>query len=381
MTDWFYPTAYSLWGDEEEAAIQRVLASRRFTMHDECAQFELAFAAYNDMRHAIMVNSGSSANLLATAALFHLSNNPLRPGDKAIVPAIAWSTTYAPLVQYGLDLVVADVDATWNASVDQRPAYYGRARLVIGCSILGNPAYLSRWVGVARALEAYFIEDNCESLGAQTGVLGDLKRTGTYGLMNTFSFFHSHQLSAIEGGMILTDDDECAALCRLLRNHGNAGFASPTDDFADSYDFRLMAYNVRPLEMHAAIARAQLPKLEEMRRARQQNLNNFLLLSDGLPIQVQKRNLPGIPSPFGIAFTVADKETRARLVTALRSNGIDCRLPTGGSFLRHFYAKRWSNQSTPNADWIHDTGLFLGLAPFDILPQIRQAVDVMRAVL
>lgn len=373
-----YPTAFHLWAGEEAEAIARVLASNRFTMHDECAQLEMEFAAYHNMRHAIMINSGSSANLIAVAALFHLSNNPLRPGDKAVVPAIAWSTTYAPLVQHGLDLVVADVDATWNA-IPLQPIE--PPRLIVGASILGNPAYLPALKHSAKAFGAYLLEDNCESLGAQVGTLDNLKRAGTFGLMNTFSFFHSHQLSAIEGGMILTDDDECAQLCRLLRNHGNAGFLTPATDFADSYDFRLMGYNVRPLEMHAAIARAQLPKLEGFRQARQQNLNNFALLAEGLPIRLQQRNMPGIPSPFGISFTVESKDVRERLVSVLRGAGVDCRLPTGGSFLRHAYAGRWVSQLTPNADWIHDTGLFLGNAPYDILPLIEKAVGIMRGVL
>lgn len=381
MTDWFYPVAFSSWGPQEREAIARVIKSDRYTMGPECEAFEAEFAQYHAMKHGIMVNSGSSANLIAIAALCQKEEKPLQPGDTCLVPAIAWSTTYSPLIQHGLDLLVNDVDATWGACPNLRPDGFDKCRLIIGCSILGNPAYLERWRDIAKGIGAYFIEDNAESLGAQVGTMADLKRCGTFGLLNTFSFFHSHQLSAIEGGMILTDDDELANLCRLLRNHGNAGFLHRTPEFAESYDFRLMGYNVRPLELHAAIARAQLPKLEEFRRVRQQNLNNFAVLTQQLPIRLQQRNLPGIPSPFGIAFSVASKEIRSALVRKLRENGIDCRLPTGGSFLRHEYGKRWSNQKTPHADWFHDTALFLGLAPFDMLPQIEKAVAVMKEIL
>ena len=106
--DYWYPCAFSHWNEEETSAIFRVIASGRHTQGEEVEAFEAEFAAYHGMKHAIAVNSGSSANLVAVAALFAKENNPLKRGDKAIVPALAWATTYAPLVQYGLDLVVLD---------------------------------------------------------------------------------------------------------------------------------------------------------------------------------------------------------------------------------------------------------------------------------
>src|SRR5258706_655305 len=147
--EWFFPTAYSVWGDEERAAIDRVLSSGYLTQGEEVAAFEREFADFHGMKHAIMVNSGSSANLIAIAAMFHLreggyvnSNTrpryPLRRGDKVVVPGLAWSTTYAPLVQYGLELVVADCNDQWNVGQYQgEPA----VSLEIWCSILGNPAH------------------------------------------------------------------------------------------------------------------------------------------------------------------------------------------------------------------------------------------------
>ncbi len=362
-------------------------------MGEEVAAFESDFAAYHKMKHAVMTNSGSSANLIAVAALFHKQDNPLKRGDKVIVPSLAWSTTYSPLVQHDLELILSDVDGTWNAaSWDWKPEH-GRPRLIIGCSILGNPAHLAWWREQARRIDAYFIEDNAESLGAQAvanlpvdkhqrvSAKGreNFKLCGTFGLMNTFSLFWSHQLSAIEGGVVLTDDDECAKLCRMLRAHGWSRDVEPPQTFDQEYDFHLFGYNVRPLELHAAIAREQLKKLDGFRRQREQNLNNFQTLAYGLPIEWPRKN--GIPSPFGIHFCVKDTETRARLVTALRVASIDCRLPTGGSFRLHEYGKPWRDQQTPVADEIHRRGLFVGNAPFPIDEQIQKAVDVMRSVL
>jgi CDP-6-deoxy-D-xylo-4-hexulose-3-dehydrase len=357
--EWWYPTAFQSWGEEEHAAIARVIASNRFTMGEEVEAFEEEFAGYHGMHHAIMVNSGSSANLLAISAIRNRHHGVSFGWN---VPAIAWATTYAPIIQNGFKLSVVDCDDTWNAPPPQ--SYFG-----LICSVLGNPAESS---------EATIIEDNCESLGARDN---NGRLCGTRGVLNTFSFFWSHQLSAIEGGMILTNDEGLATVCRMMRDHGMTRSVKKTDRFEDEYDFRLFGYNVRPLEMHAAIAREQLKKLNGFIKKRQTNLAYFTSCAAKQELPIAMQRLSGTPSPFGIAFTCASKEARSTLVEVLRAAGIDCRLPTGGSFLKHEYAKPWRNQSTPNADRIHDTGLFLGNAPFEIYDKIEVAIAIMRDVL
>lgn len=371
-----HPTAYSAWGDEEREAIARVVASGRFTQGEEVAAFEREFADWHGRAHGIMVNSGSSANLVAVAALFHVKRNPLTLGDQAIVPAVAWSTTYAPLVQHGLEPILVDCDDTWNADMGMSTVDLDRVRLVVGCSILGSPADLGAWKTLAKATAARFIEDNCESLGARTST-GRL--CGTYGDMSTFSFFWSHQISAIEGGMILTDDDELATLCRMLRAHGWSRDVQPATSFEEEYDFRLFGYNVRGLELHAAIAREQLRKLPGFIAARKANALAFQRAVAGLPVVCQRWG--GDPSPFGLNFRVLDAPTRNRLVAAFRAAGIDCRLPTGGSFRLHAYGEPWRGQETPRADELHRTGLFLGNGAFDMEKEIERAVSIMKEVL
>lgn len=368
-----FPTAFSCWGDEERSAIDRVLTSGKLTQGDEVEALEVEFAQYHGMKHGIAVNSGSSANLIIVAALFARRDNPLQRGDEVLVPALAWSTTYAPLVQHGLRLRLLDCDDTWCGSLSQTTV--DNSRLVVGCSILGNPAPLEFLNRAADAAGAYMIEDNCESLGAWHGNC----RTGTYGLMNSFSFFYSHQISAVEGGMILTNDGECAKLCRMLRAHGWTRDVQPPATFEQEYDFAHFGYNVRTVEMHAAVAREQLKKLQKFIDARKKNVELFRTLTTDLPIKHPLRR--GEQSPFSLHFEVVDRETRLRLVSALRSNSIDCRLPTGGSVSRHAYGRHWSCQSTLRADQIHDCGLFLGNGPIDLTEQIGRAVEVMRGVL
>ncbi len=370
--EYWYPTAFCGWDDEERYAIDRVLFSGKFTMGEEVWEFERELAAYHGRKHAVMVNSGSSANLLMVATL--IETGRLVRGNTVTVPALAWSTTYAPLVQMGLKLRLADCDGTWNVAWedDDRDGVLPSARVI--CSILGNPCSGSM---SARGLE---IEDNCESIGA---VREDGRKTGTLGLMSSLSFFYSHQLSAIEGGAVLTDDDECNETLRMLRSHGLAKGVHPPGSFEDEYDFRVFGYNVRPLEMHAAVARVQLKKLDAGNKARRANLAMFYSLAEDLPIVHQRfyRSF-STPAPFGLSFSVKDRETRLNLVHALReAGGIDCRLPTGGSFRLHKYGERWRDQQTPNADRVHQTGLFLGNAPFDILSRIEKAVNVMWKVL
>jgi len=249
----FYELTASTWGKEETGAIERVIRSDRFTMADEVAAFEREFADYFGMRYGVMANSGSSANLIATAALFYKRENPLQRGDEAIVPSIAWSTTYSPLQQYGLRLRFVDVELeTLNMDTSRlEEALTPRTRLLVGVSVLGNPAALDVMRAFAHQHALYFLEDNCESMDAELGG----QKTGTFGDLSTFSFFFSHHISSMEGGIVLTNDEELYHLLRSLRAHGwtrdlppgSPLFERHGNEHFEAYRFVLPGYNVRPL--------------------------------------------------------------------------------------------------------------------------------------
>src|SRR5438445_5194362 len=211
----FYELAASTWGPEEIEAIRRTIDSGRLTMGEQVASFEQEFARYFGMRYGVMANSGSSANLIALAALFYKKDRPLQRADEVIVPAISWSTTYHPLQQYGLKLKFVDVELeTLNMDVSKlEQALTPRTRLIVGVSILGNPAALDVMRDFAKQHELYFLEDNCETMDAEL----QGQKTGTFGDINTFSFFFSHHISTIEGGMVLTNDEELHHLLRSIR--------------------------------------------------------------------------------------------------------------------------------------------------------------------
>ncbi len=279
-----YPLSSTSWGQEELDAIDRVVRSGRFTMGDEVRRFEEAFAAKFGMKHAVMVNSGSSADLVGVAALCHRSTRPLQRGDEVIVPAISWATTYHPLQQYGFRLRFVDVELdTLNMDVSKlSAALTPRTRMVMAVSILGNPAALDVLRAFCDAHDLVLFEDNCESMGATLNG----RPCGTFGDVNTFSTFYSHHISTMEGGLLLTNDAEIDHLARAIRNHGWARDVPPDsplgtrldDPFFEAYRFVLPGYNVRPIEMSGAVGREQLKKLDGMLAARRRNAAHFVSL-------------------------------------------------------------------------------------------------------
>ncbi|WP_372400690.1 DegT/DnrJ/EryC1/StrS family aminotransferase (plasmid) [Azospirillum sp. HJ39] len=383
----FYELAASTWGEEEKAAMADVIASGRYTMGEQVLAFEREFAGYFGMDHGIMVNSGSSANLVATAALAYKSDRPLQRGDEVIVPAISWATTYHPLQQYGLKLRFVDVDLeTLNIDVAQlERALTPSTRMIVPVSILGNPAALDIIRDFADAHGLYVLEDNCESMDAELAG----RKTGTFGDLNTFSFFFSHHISTMEGGMILTRDRELSDLCRSLRAHGwtrdlpadTALYQRKSSDHFEAYRFILPGYNVRPLELEAAVGRCQLAKLPGFTAARRRNLALFQELFAGDDRFIIQRE-HGKSSSFCFTVILNPKHSldREKIFAALKEADIGFRIITGGCFLRHDVMKYYDYEvvgSIENAITAHELGFFVGNHPFDLTPQIVRLREVL----
>lgn len=383
----FYELAASSWGDEEVAALQRVIASGRFTMGEHVARFEKDFAAYFGKQHAVMVNSGSSANLAAVAALCHKADNPLQRGDEVIVPAISWATTYHPLQQYGLKLRFIDIDLdTLNMDVSVlEKALTPKTRMLVAVSILGNPCALDVMRDFCDRHGLYFLEDNCESMDAE--IAG--QKTGTFGDIGTFSFFFSHHISTMEGGMVLTDDDELSDLCRAIRAHGwvrdlpadSKIYERKANDRYQAYRFLLPGYNLRPLEMSGAVGIEQLKKLPSMTAARRKNMALFTSLFQGDErFIIQKEHGQSSSFCFTIILNPKLGPDRDYIFQALDKADIGYRVITGGNFLRHDAIKYYDyDVVTPctNADIAHDYGLFVGNHPYDLSPQITKLHQVL----
>jgi CDP-6-deoxy-D-xylo-4-hexulose-3-dehydrase len=387
----FYDLASSNWGQEEIDAIRRVIDSNRFTMGENVAAFEREFAAYFGTRYAVMVNSGSSANLAGVAALFYKKERPLKRGDEVLVPAISWSTTYHPLQQYGLKLKFVDVELdTLNVDPAQLADAIGpRTRMIMAVSGLGNPAALDVMRRLCDKHGLYLFEDNCESMDAELGG----RKTGTFGDVGTFSFFFSHHIATMEGGMAVTESEELYHLMRAIRAHGwtrdlpadSPLFERRSSDHFAAYRFILPGYNLRPLEISGAIGREQLKKLPAMTMQRRKNLALFdeLFRGDGRFI-IAREN--GKSSSFSFPVILNPKRgiDRERVFAALKEADIGFRIITGGNFLRHDVIKHFDYDvhggRVPNADIAHDNGFFVGNHPVDLTRQIVRLREVLDRV-
>jgi CDP-4-dehydro-6-deoxyglucose reductase, E1 len=376
----FYDLASSSWGQEELDALQRVIASGQLTMGPCVRQFEEAFAAKFGLEHALMVSSGSAANLVGVAALFYKRDRPLHRGDEVIVPSISWATTYYPLQQYGLRLRFVDVDlTTLNIDVAQlEQALTPRTRMVVAVSILGNPCALHELRAFCDRHGLYLFEDNCESMGATL----DGKPCGSFGHINTFSSFFSHHISTMEGGVLAT---------RSMRAHGwtrdlpedTTIYERRADDFFEAYRFILPGYNARPLELAGAVGVEQLKKLDGMIAIRRDNAALFQSLFDGDERFIIQRELPGARSSWFSFTVILNPELdidRQRVMAALKEAGIGYRIITGGCFLRHDVVKYFDHDTVGdivNANVAHDRGFFVGNHPRDLRPQIERLRQVL----
>jgi CDP-4-dehydro-6-deoxyglucose reductase, E1 len=388
MSNVKYPLATTTWDEAEYAAMQRVIASGMFTMGKEVAAFQKDFANYIGSQHAVMVSSGSTANLLMVAALFYTKYNPLQRGDEVIVPAVSWSTTYFPLHQYGLKLKFVDIDLeTLNFDLNQlATAITEKTRLIMAVNLLGNPNDFDQIAALTKGKNIRLIEDNCESLGASFGG----KMAGTFGVMGSFSSFFSHHISTMEGGVVVTDDEELYHILLCLRAHGwtrnlpkfNHVCSEKSDDpFKESYRFVLPGYNVRPLELSGAIGVEQIRKLPTMIAAR--SANGKLLqdaLGDHSQILIQREM--GVSSWFGFSLVIRPSSSigREHLLQQLLAAGFECRPIVAGNFAKNEVIRYFDYEihgMLPNANHIDSHGLFIGNQHFPI----KLTIDSLKTIL
>lgn len=381
-----FPLASSSWDQKEFDALQRVITSGRYSMGNEVAEFERRFAAHFGSKNAIMVNSGSSANLLMTAALFYTKNLKLRltPGAEIIVPAVSWPTTYYPLSQYGLHLKFVDIDLeTLNYDLDAlEEAVSSETRVIMVVNLLGNPNNFIEIDRIIAGRDIFIIEDNAESMGA---TFND-KQTGTFGVMGSYSSFFSHHISTMEGGMVVTDDEELYHIMLVLRAHGwtrdlpkfNRVTGKKSDDpFDESFCFVLPGYNLRPLEMSGALGVEQLQKLPSLIDCRRSNGRMLQSCLADHPIFMIQKEI-GKSSWFGFSLIIRPEIEldRADFVKALMASGFECRPIVAGNFAKNEVVKYFDysvHKNLKNADYIDKNGLFIGNHHY----LITEAIDAL----
>jgi CDP-6-deoxy-D-xylo-4-hexulose-3-dehydrase len=374
-----YELASSSWDQDELNAMHRVIKSGNFTMGQEVREFESKFADYFGTKFAVMSNSGSSANLLAMAAIKYSKKYGKDQRDEVIVPAVSWSTTYYPITQLGYKLRFVDVDLnSLNATASAiQAAISNRTAGIFAVNLLGNPSDLEAISNLASEAGIFLLEDNCESMGAKIGT----KFSGTFGQIGTFSSFFSHHISTMEGGLSVTDDEELAQLMTSLRAHGwtrelpetNHVHDKTGEKFDDLFRFVLPGYNLRPLELSGAIGIEQLKKLPAINNQRRLNAEFFKsrIVFEDLLIQQEF----GDSSWFGFSLILNGELSgrRTELVSHLTSKGIESRPIVAGNFTRNPVMKHLDHvklEPLPNADKIHQDGLFVGNSQEDLSKEV-----------
>ena len=377
-----YPLASSSWDQLEIDSMQRVINSGHFSMGKEVSEFEKIFAEFIGSKYAVMVNSGSSANLLMVAALFYKSSGNLKPGDEVIVPAVSWSTTYYPLHQYGLRLKFVDIDLkTLNYDLKKLETSINRkTKAIIVVNLLGNPNEFTKIKELVADSDILLLEDNCESLGAKYKD----KYAGTFGICGSFSTFFSHHISTMEGGLVVTDDEEIHHILLSLRSHGwtrhlpkiNKVTGTKSENhFDESFKFVLPGYNLRPLELSGAIGKVQISKLPDFIDARRRNAELFVsLFEDHSYLSIQKE--VGLSSWFGFSFIVKKNSsiTRQLVLNKLDKIGVEYRPIVTGNFARQPVIKYLNcdvSQELTNADYLDRNGFFIGNHHYDISEQLQ----------
>lgn len=356
------------------------------TMGSKCAEFEAQFASQFGVKHAIMVNSGSSANLLA----FFCAANPMvkeanilptiAPQSEIIVPALTWSTSVWPIIQIGCTPVFVDSDPhTLQMKLeDVKAAITPKTKAICAPHILGNAIDLIALKKLADQYHLWLIEDTCESLG----VKNNHHYAGTIGHFGTYSFYFSHHITTIEGGMIVTNDDVLADLLRSMRAHGWIRHMHNAKKYSDQYpelDSRFLfvstGFNLRPTEINAVLGISQLKKLDAFNHKRRMiqaiwNDEFKKIQSELQPIAFTK-NTDG--ALFGYPVLCKNASVKKSLQLHLENNGIETRPIICGNLtrqpaLQHYHYR--VHGKLAGADQIMDCGLYWGIHPMMSQDQI-----------
>jgi CDP-6-deoxy-D-xylo-4-hexulose-3-dehydrase len=387
-------------GDEVAAAVRSVL-DFWLTLGPQGDGFERELAAAVGARRSVLVNSGSSANLLAVSSLTSPKlpkERRLRPGDEVITCAAGFPTTVAPLVQNGLVPVFIDCDpATGNADCSGLEEAYapGRTKAVVLAHALGNPFDLSRVLAFCRAHDLWLIEDNCDALGSLYAMPGEAPRpTGSFGDLSTQSFYPAHHITTGEGGAVnIPDDMRFKVIVESLRDWGRdcwcasgqantcgKRFGWKLGELPEGYDHKYtyshLGYNLKPTDIQAAIGRVQLKRLPAFAKARRRNWRRLHAGLAHLSAQLEfMQATPGSdPSWFGFMLLVRDGApfTAVELSRHLDDMKIGNRRFFGGNLVRQpaFVQLRRDNPGAfrtvgtlVGADRMMNSALFVGVYP------------------
>jgi len=372
----------------DKVAVMEFLAGEhipRFTQGDQVSAFEREFAFWLGSKYAVMVNSGSSANLITMAAL-----KEYRGLGEIIVPTICWSSDIMSVLHAGFTPVFVDINPR-TLGMDMREVFKKitkNTKAVFVTHVLGFNALTEDIRDRLAAMRIELIEDCCEAIGA---TMGD-KKLGTFGLASNFSFYYAHHMSTIEGGMVCTDDEKFYQYLRQLRSHGlvrertdeanKRDLEAARQDLDPQFIFSLPSYNVRSTEINAVIGRSQLKRLPDRVWRRSANFEHWLAnLGAHYFTDFWKEGSSNYALP--LVLRQPDDKLMRRVLDCLQANGVEYRRGTagGGNQLRQPYLRRMNNLlEFPHTEHVHFFGLYIGNYPDLETSQIEELCQKLNAL-
>ena len=375
----FYPLNSENLRNRDLAQGIKVIFSKQITMSNVTNKFENIFKKKLNFKYALMLNSGSSANLLALQCLINpYRKKRLKSGDEVLIPAVCWSTSLWPIIQSGLKPIFVDIDRnTLNISLkDLESKISKRTKALMLVHVLGNSVNMNKLINIIKKKKLILIEDTCEALGSKF----NNRHLGGFGDFSTFSFYHSHQISSGEGGMISCSSAEDYEILKTLRSHGYARVLKDRKNLEKKYSkidgrflFANSGFNLRPTDIQAAIATSQFKSLDNF--IKQRSINRKKIIESLMKNQLWNNQVTFInenknvkPSWFGIGilFNKEYKNKKNKIIKKLNSLGIETRPIISGNFAKQPAIKKYNilkkGISFTNADLVNDLGFFIGLS-------------------
>jgi len=361
--------------ETKEALAKFILQAKQLSMGEQVAAFEEEFAIFQGAKHAILVNSGGSANLAMLQSLKNLGR--LKDGDKIAFSALTWSTNVMPILQLGMQPVPIDCDRrTLNAMSHQlkRRLKETKLKAFFVTNALGFAGDLSIIRDICSENNIIMIEDNCEALGTELPA----GKTGSFGIMSSFSLFVAHHMSTIEGGIICTNDEEIEEMARIVRANGwdrnlkahqqqkwrkKHGVNS---EFEAKYTFYDLGYNIRPTEITGFLGRYQLKFLKENIKIREKNyLTLESYVQDNPDLIKPDRSHISVLSNFAFPVVCKSPQLKNRYMEQFSGAGVEIRPMITGNIQKQPFFRKYvpSSFELPDTDFIHECGFYCGNYP------------------
>jgi CDP-4-dehydro-6-deoxyglucose reductase, E1 len=386
---YWYPLSIATYYTEEILAAIDSMCTFRTTMWEKTLKFEQSFNERFGHTESIMVNSGSSADLLISFSLVNPKAKLLKPGDEILVPSVTWPTQIWSAMMAGLKVKFVDTDPlTLNVDMkDLETKINSQTRAISLVHLMGNPCDMDKVMALCQKHGLVLIEDCCESLGAKFKG----RPVGTFGIAGSYSFFFSHHITTMEGGMIGCNDKELSDLFRLLRAHGwarNMKYASiePEAEIDPRYMFLNWGFNVRPTELQAGFGLVQLERQPGFHVQRTNNavyFQKYLQQYDSI-LRLMQVNSDAECSWFTLPIMLtSDCPFRKKdFLNYLESQGVESRPIVAGNLARQPVCKLYpelKEVDLPGADTVHEKGFYIGLHPLDARQNLDRLIEIFES--